>query len=61
MLIGNIRKNMKLRITFRSEIVVEGEDLKDTLNKFENLEIFSEEAKKCGAEYIETISTEHID
>lgn len=52
---------MKLRITFRSEIVVEGDDLKDTLSKFENLEIFSAEAKKFGAEYIETVSTEHID
>ena len=52
---------MKLRITFRSEIVVEGEDLKDALNKWESLPLFSPQAKKCGAEYIETISTEHID
>lgn len=48
---------MKVRITFRSELFIEGEDLSEVVSKFESLPLFSAEALEGGhAEYIELVS-----
>ena len=52
---------MKVRITFRSEIVLEGNDLEDVANKWSGIPLFSDEATANGAEFIELVSVEDAD
>lgn len=48
---------MKVRITFRSELFVQGEDLAEVVSKFESMPLFSADALEEGsAEYIELVS-----
>ena len=49
---------MELRITFRSEIVITGETLADCAKKWEQMELFSDEAKQHEACQIELVSVE---
>ena len=52
---------MEVRITFKSEIVIEGKDLGEVKAKFEEIPIFSSAALENNAEYIETVSVEDND
>lgn len=52
---------MKVRITFRSEVILEGDTLGEVSSKWEGLPIFSTEALDNGAEFIETVSVEDAD
>ena len=49
---------MELRITFRSEIVITGETLADCAKQWEQIELFSDEAKQHDACQIELVSVE---
>ena len=49
---------MELRITFRSEIVITGETLADWAKQWEQMELFSDEAKQHEACQIELVSVE---
>ena len=53
---------MKVRITFRSELSIEGEDLAEVVSKFERMPLFSGEALEEGcAEYLEMVSMDDED
>ena len=53
---------MEARITFRSEIYIEGKDISDIEDKFQNIPLFSADAlEKHGAEFIEVVSVEDAD
>ena len=49
---------MEVRITFRSEIVITGETLDDCAKQWEQMELFSDEAKQHDACQIELVSVE---
>ena len=49
---------MELRITFRSEIVITGETLADCAKQWEQMELFSDEAKQHEVCQIELVSVE---
>lgn len=49
---------MEVRITFRSEIVITGETLADCAKQWEQMELFSDEAKQHEACQIELVSVE---
>ena len=49
---------MVARITFRSEIYIESENLEQIARKWEGIDLFSEEANKCSACEIEVVSVE---
>ena len=49
---------MKARITFRSEIVIEGKDISEIRDKWFKLNIYSNEANALGMRFIETNSVE---
>ena len=49
---------MEVRITFRSEIYIEGDNLKDIKEKWESLPLYSQDAEKADADFIELISVE---
>ena len=49
---------MELRITFRSDIVITGETLADCAKQWEQMELFSDEAKQHEACQIELVSVE---
>lgn len=51
----------RVRITFRSEVVIEGNTLVEINEKWQNMPLFSNDAEKCGAEFIEVVSTEDAD
>ena len=42
-----------VRITFRSEIFLDGKDMKEIVEKWENLRLFSGEAAAEGVDFIE--------
>lgn len=48
----------KYRITFRSEVFIEANSAREAEEKFGELPLFSEEASKRGAEWVETNSVE---
>jgi hypothetical protein len=55
---------MTVRITFRSEIFIEGKNLKEIRNKFENLPFYDidfEDDKVSGYGYFELVSVEDAD
>lgn len=52
---------MKVRIRFSSEIYIEGKDIADISDKWGAIELFSDEAKRHSADYIEIESVEDAD
>ena len=52
---------MEVRITFRSEIYIEGDNLKDIKEKWESIPLYSQDAEKADADFIELISVEDAD
>ena len=52
---------MKIRITWRSEVTIEGNSLNEIQQKWEGMPLFSDELKKAGAEYVELVSAEKCD
>ena len=52
---------MEVRITFRSEVYINGDSLEDVSKKWESMELFSDEANDCGACEIELVSVEDED
>lgn len=47
------------RITFRSEIFITAKSKEEAEQKFEQIELFTEEARNNGASYVETNSVDH--
>lgn len=52
---------MRVRITFRSEIYLEGDSLEEIRNKWENTDLYSEDALKHGADFVELVSADDVD
>jgi len=52
---------MEVRFTFRSEIYIKGKDLKEIKEKWEELNLFSDDAKANSADYVEMCSIERTD
>lgn len=52
---------MEVRITFRSEIFLDGKDMKEIVEKWENIRLFSGEAVAEGADFIEVDTVEDVD
>ena len=52
---------MVVRLTFRSEIYIEGDTLEDVAKKWERMELFSDEANQCSACEVEVVSVEDED
>lgn len=44
---------MEVRIKFSADIYIEGETMKEIKEKWENMSLWSEEAKECSAEFSE--------
>jgi hypothetical protein len=55
--IGDIAM-VKVRVKFSADLVVEGSTLEEARSKWESLPLFTDEAKKCGVEYSETLLVE---
>ena len=49
----------QFRITFRSEIFITANSKEEAEQKFEQIELFTEEARNNGASYVETNSVDH--
>ena len=50
---------MEVRITFRSEVYIEGDTLQDIKEKWESMPLFSEDAlNNANAEFLEEVSVE---
>lgn len=52
---------MKVRIVFSSEIVIDGENIDQVREKWEDLCIYSTEATECGVEFAEVIAVENAE
>ena len=52
---------MEVRITFRSEIFIDGKDMKEIVEKWEDMELFSKEANEAYASEIEVVSVENAE
>lgn len=53
---------MEVRITFRSEVYIEGDNLEEIRNKWEDLDLYSQEAKeKAHIDFVELVSAERVD
>lgn len=53
---------MEVRITFRSEVYIEGDNLEEIRNKWEDLNLYSQEAKeKAHIDFVELVSAERVD
>ena len=53
---------MEVRITFRSEVYIEGDNLEEIRNKWEDLDLYSQEAKeKARIDFVELVSAERVD
>lgn len=50
-----------IRITFRSEMYIDAESVQEAKQIWETTELYSKEAKKLGAEFIEINSVEDND
>ncbi len=44
---------MEVRIKFDADIVITGDTMQEVRSKFENMPLWSEEAKKCDVEFSE--------
>ena len=50
---------MEARIKFSADIYIEGDNLEEIREKFENMQLFSQEAHEdCGAEFSELLLVE---
>lgn len=49
---------MKVRITFRSEVYISGRSINEIRNKWEDLSLYSDEARRCKADFVELVSAE---
>lgn len=54
----NDGEKVSVRIKFSADIVLEGDSIDDVRTKWESMELFSDDAKKCGVEYSETLLIE---
>ena len=52
---------MEVRITFKSELYIEGKDMKEIVEKWEGMELFSKEANYAGAYETAVVSVEDND
>lgn len=52
---------MRVRITFRSEVYLEGDNLEEIRKEWENLDLYSEDALKHGADFVELVSADDDD
>ncbi len=52
---------MKVRIAFRSDIVIEGETMEQIREKWGDMPLYSEEARKSGVEFIEIDAVEEAE
>ena len=48
----------KVRIKFSADLIVEADTLQEARNKWENMPLWSEDAKECGVEYSEPLLIE---
>ena len=55
-------KQKKVRITFSTEVYINGKDLAEIKDKWENLPLFSAEAvEEADADFVELVSVEDAD
>lgn len=54
-------EGMKLRITFRAEITLEGTTRQEIISKFQKMNLFSDEARNAQAEADEVVYCERVD
>lgn len=47
-----------VEITFRSKVVIKGKDMAEIANSFSVMDLFSDEARKHGMEFVEVTSVE---
>ena len=52
---------MEVKITFTSRVVIKCKDIKEAKEKWEELELYSNEAIKMGADYDSINSVERVD
>lgn len=52
---------MKVRIAFRSDLIIEGETMKDVRKKWEEISLYSKEAEESGVGFIEIDAIEDAD
>ena len=52
---------MKVRIAFRSDVIIEGETMKDVREKWENMTLFSNEAEKADVSFLDIDCIEDAD
>ena len=52
---------MEVKITFTSSVVIKCKDIKEAKEKWEELELYSNEAIKMGADYDSINSVERVD
>lgn len=52
---------MEVKITFTSSVVIKCKDIKEAKKKWEELELYSDEAIKMGADYDSINSVERVD
>lgn len=52
---------MEVKITFTSSVVIKCKDIKEAKEKWEELELYSNEAIKMGADYYGINSVERVD
>lgn len=52
---------MEVRITFRSEIYIEGDNLGEIKDKWEEIPLYSPEAEKSDVDFIEVLTVEDAD
>ena len=52
---------MRVRITFRSEIYLEGDSLEEIRSEWESIDLYSEEALAHSADFVELVSADDVD
>lgn len=52
---------MKARIYFRACVEIEGKDLAEIKAKFEDMNLFSKDAERCGADFVEMSGAQDAD
>ena len=52
---------MQVKIKFSADLTITGCDIEEVKRKWENMPLWSEEAKECCAEYSETLLVEDAD
>ena len=51
----------KVRIKFSADLIIEGKNMEEVREKWENMPLFSKEAEECCVEYSETLLIEDAD